>query len=352
MKFKLFSLFVFLMLVVGHNSPLIAKDTNNELPKFLSISSYSVGTLGGIMATAFSDTIEKKTGIRARPMPGATDVARILPMKTGKAPISVVSSASVYLASEGLEKFSKKNWGPQKLRQVFYGNNTTHGLAVRADSGIKSWRDLKGKRIAMPPGLFAITIPALLAYGDLTLKDVVIVKASGYTAGIKMVMEGKADACHACPPSTIMKEWESSPYGLRWLPMNLDDTNAIQRVQKIAPFMDLTWTETGALGEGGPKCMIYYCYILSSYDHANVNLIYTIVKALDEGHDIFKDVKKPYSEQWTLANTLKYSKPVYVPYHPGLIKYAKEKGLWTDELQKWQENALKSEEKRLKSWKN
>jgi TRAP transporter TAXI family solute receptor len=279
-------------------------------------------------------------------------VGRVLPVKNGEAQGAILTAATVYFASNGLGEFAAKKWGPQRLRLVFAGNVIHHGLAVRADSGIKSWADLKGKRVTLPPGLFSLTIPAFLAYGGLTKDDVVIVRAAGYIAGIKMVMQGAADACHACPVTPLTKEWESAPYGLCYLPMDQTDKSAWERMRGIAPFMaSPIWADYGGLGEGGPKWLAFYPYTMSSYDTTDEEVIYTIAKALVEGRDVFKDVKKPSSEQWTLDMTLSTEKPVYIPFHPGLIRYAKEKGKWTPELEAWQTRALKAEQERIQAWK-
>mgnify|MGYP003877410435 CR=1 FL=1 len=297
------------------------------------------------MATAFCDTIEKETGIKARPTPADTDVGRVLPMKKGEAQAAILTAGTVFFVSTGLGEFSAKEWGPQRLRYVFGGNIIHHGFAVRGDSGIKDWSDLKGKRVAFPPGLFALTVPAFLAYGGLTVDDVVKVDAPGYTGAIKMVMEGAADACHACPVTPLMREWEAAPYKLYYLPMDPEDKEAWERMRKWAPFMAAPiWADYGALGIGGPKWLAYYPYTMVTYDFVPEDVIYTIVKALDEGYDLYKDVKPPSSTQWNMKAALDLNKPVYIPYHPGFIKYAKEKGMWTSKHEEWQKKALEAEE--------
>ena len=326
--------------------------TNAKTPKFITISSYPIGSLGTILATAFSNAIEKKTGIRARPTPADTDLGRLLPVMKGEAQVAIATAATLNLASHGKAEFKAKGYGPQRIRLVFAGNIIHHGLAVRGDSGIKSWADLKGKRVAFPPGLFSMTVPAFLAYGGLTTDDVVVMRAAGYVAGIKMTMENKADACHLCPVSGISRQWEAAPYKLRYLPMDPNDKAAWERLKKFAPFMaSPIYADYGGLGEGGAKWLAYYPYTMMSYNTVDENDIYIIVKALVEGRDIYKDVKKPASEQWTLAATLDLAKPVYIPFHPGLIRYAKEKGKWTAEHEAFQAKVLKEENDRIKSWK-
>jgi TRAP transporter TAXI family solute receptor len=350
-KEMFFAVIAIIALALVTSTPFASSEKPNPT-KFITISSYPIGSLGTILATAFSNAIEKKTGIRTRPTPADTDVGRILPMKTGEAQVGIITAATVHFASEGKGEFSAKDWGPQRLRLVFSGNVLQHGLAVRGDSPIKTWADLKGKKVAFPPGLFALTVPAFLAYGGLAEDDVVVMRAPGYIGGIKMVMQNKADACHAVPVTGLMKEWEAAPYKLRYLPMDQKDKAAWERMRNIAPFMaSPIWADYGALGEGGAKWLAYYPYTLTAYENASEDVIYTIVKALVDGRDLYKDVKKPSSGQWTLKDTLDMGKPVYVPFHAGLIKYAKEQGKWTAELEAWQTNALKAEEERVKGWK-
>jgi hypothetical protein len=135
--------------------------------------------------------------------------------------------------------------------------------------------------------------------------------------------------------------------------MSDKDTAAWDRMRKVAPFMaSPIWADYGALGEGeGGKWFAYYPYTLSAYDTTDEYTIYLAVKALVDGRDLYKDVKKPASEQWTLKDSLNLKKPVYVPFHPGTIAYAKEMGEWTPEHQAWQEKALKAEEDRIAAWK-
>jgi len=104
MVFTITGIFVLAMLI----TPNFAFSQEPGLPKFITISSYPIGSLGTILATGFSNAIEKKTGIRTRPTPADTDVGRLLPIKKGEAQVGIVTAATVYFASEGLEEFSAK----------------------------------------------------------------------------------------------------------------------------------------------------------------------------------------------------------------------------------------------------
>ncbi|MBM4332578.1 MAG: TAXI family TRAP transporter solute-binding subunit [Deltaproteobacteria bacterium] len=323
------------------------------LPKVITITAYPVGSLGTVLATAFSDAIEKKAGIKSRPTPSESDAGRVLPLKKGEAELTILTAASVYFVSSGLEEFSAKEWGPQKIRYVYGGSDIPLGMGVRGDSGIKTWADLKGKRVAWPPGLFALTLPAFLAYGGLTEADIIKVPVAGYMAGVRAVMDGKADTAITATPTPAVKEWEAAPYKLYYLPMDdpKKEPAGWKRLMEKAPFMGPVWATSGALGIGGAKWVSDYPYTMVGYDFVSEHLVYTIVKAMDEGYALYKAVRLPDSEQWNMERSLNLIKPVYVPFHPGFIKYAKEKGLWTAEHDKWQAEALKAEEKRISVWK-
>jgi TRAP transporter TAXI family solute receptor len=345
--FVLVMLSIFFLTVTTFPTPA----STAELPKFLTITTYPIGSLGSLLATGFCSAIDNKIGIRARPTPADTDMGRVLPVRKGESQAMLLTGASCYVVSNGLQEFSVTGWGPQKLRLVFAGNKMFNGLGVKANSGIKSWPDLKGKKVAMGPGLLSMTIPGFLAYGGLTPNDMVIVRAAGYTAAVDMVMSDAADSCHAAAQSPNVKQWESAPYGLRYLPFDPKNKEGWERMYKAAPFMSPVWADSGSLGEGGPKWLAYYPYVLDTYDTVDEKIIYAMVKGLVEGRSMYKDVQKPDSELWTLEEALNLSKPIFIAFHPGLIKFAKEKGKWTAEHEAWQAKALSEEEKRIKAFK-
>jgi len=318
-----------------------------DMPKVLTITCYPIGSSAAILATAFSDTIEKKTGIRCRPTPADQDMARLLPIKNGEAQVGILSAGTVYTASMGKDDFARKMWGPQQLRYVFGGSAVIIGVAVKADSGIKTWNDLKGKRVCIAPGALSAAMNALMAYGNLTTDDVKIVRATGYTHAIKTVMSGGGDACILAVTSPVAKEWDAAPYGLRYMPLSDKDTAGWERVVKYSPLAPF-WTTYGSPGEGGPKWLAYYPYVLVTYPNASEEVVYTMVKALVEGRDLYKDVNKPESEQWNMESALDLKKPVFIPYHPGFIKLAKEMGLWTPAHDAFQAKALMEESQRIK----
>ena len=86
-----------------------------------------------------------------------------------------------------------------------------------------------------------------------------------------------------------------------------------------------------------------YPYSLWAYDNADPDVIYAVVKAMDEGFDIYKGMHKAMPA-WTIKGAV--SNPSPVPYHDGAIRYFKEAGVWTPEMDQWQAKQLKAFEAR------
>ena len=57
-------------------------------------------------------------------------------------------------------------------------------------------------------------------------------------------------------------------------------------------------------------------------------LIYNVVKWLDENYDRYKDAH-PLNVHMTAENTLALAETSFWPLHDGTVKYLEEKGLWT-----------------------
>jgi len=325
---------------------------NPKWGETVTITCYGAGSQGNYLVTLFSEVLSKRLGVRVRPTPCDTDVGKLLPIRTGEAAATLISAGTAYVASHGLADWEENKEGPQQLRLWFAGQKMTHGIITRANSGITTWENLRGKRVALAPGIFQLGVPALLAYGNLKMDDVVVRRASGYTAAIKMVMSGGADFTQASPFTPILMEFAVAPYGLRYLSMDCKDKEAWKRVAKIAPFLGYpVWAQTGTFGVGGPQCLAYYPWTFVTYPNVDEDLIYGMVKWMVEDRDLYKNASPPSTEEFTLDWTLDLEKPVYIPFHSGLIRYAKEKGKWTGSHEAWQAKALKEEKERFEGYK-
>ena len=72
-------------------------------------------------------------------------------------------------------------------------------------------------------------------------------------------------------------------------------------------------------------------YNLAIYARQDVDegLVYTMLKSIYPNYDTYSKVH-PVLQEWTLKNALR---SMGLPLHPGAIRYYKEQGIWTQELE-------------------
>jgi len=109
---------------------------------------------------------------------------------------------------------------------------------VARDTGVKEIKDLRGKRVATVVGSPALTqgMLALIAFADLTEKDVTLVPFPSNNAMWKGIINNEADVALSSTISGQSKEADTSPRGIVWPPMVAADKEGWARVHKRAPY--------------------------------------------------------------------------------------------------------------------
>ena len=126
------------------------------LPATLTVTAYETGSNGFNQAVAVGAMLKKSFGTDLRVLPAGNDVARLGPLKAGRAQASAMGIGT-YFAQEGVLEFAVKEWGPQPL-QLILSSSTCSGQSLGAanDVGIKSAADMKGKRAGVVVGSPAV----------------------------------------------------------------------------------------------------------------------------------------------------------------------------------------------------
>lgn len=350
MKTDLFrSLLVPLALSIAFiTNPVLAADGMN-IPKEITVSGPPLTSSPAILLLGVAPEFEKILGTKIKMVPTDLLASQCLLAKIGKADIWNVHMGSGYRALYGVEEYATEKWGPQRIRIVWKGAQNNLSMMTRADSGIKSMADLKGRKVGVYAGGEGY-IGACLAFAGLTLDDVKVVPATGYTGALKMLLENKVESAFLGVSSAGTFEIAASPGGLRVLPLPHDDKEGWKRVQKVYPALSRSTPPEGVgVGEGQGVEMLGFPRALFAYDAADEAVSYAFAKVFAEGYDAYKDNHKelPFN---TLENAL-HCLELPAPYHGGAVKYFKEKGVWTDEHEKWQQNQLRLEDARQEAWK-
>jgi TRAP transporter TAXI family solute receptor len=322
-----------------------------EMPKSLVIGSQDVGTALYVITAALGEGIAKKFGVRVRSLPGMTSQSRILNAKLGNVDLGAMGDE--LFGSEGLYDFATMDWGPQPLRMVYVADKqSAMSLVTTADSGIKTPADLKGKRAGWLIGspLLQNTVTAGLAFAGLTLKDVKLVEVPSTGALFASVFEGKADFAPMDSVSPSASQLQASPKGIYWIPFPIENKEGWARLRTINPQLHPLHCKYGAgLSERNPvwvTVLTWPQYFV--YPNVDEGKVYWIVRMFVESYNEYKDLA-PAMPWHKLEEAIKA--PVLLPYHPGAIRYFKEKGVWTAQLEKNQGELLDRQSRLQKLWK-
>lgn len=316
-----------------------ARAEDVKLPPTMTFTAYDTGTAGFNIAVAVGKMMKDKYGTDLRVLPAGNDVARLAPLRAGRAMLSAMGSGT-YFAQEGVFEFGAKEWGPQALQLVLSSVDCNAGsLGVARDTGVTEIKQLKDKRVGFVVGSPALNQNALaiLAFGGLKQSDVKIVEFSSYSAMWKGLINNDTDAAFATTITGPAREAENSPRGLIWPPLPHNDNAGWDRVQKVGSFFFRHVATCGAgISKEKPIELGNYPYpIFVAYGSHPADQVYAVTKAMISGYDIYKDATPGASGLAADRQTKKW----VVPVHPGAVKALKEAGQWSDD-QEAHNNAL------------
>jgi TRAP transporter TAXI family solute receptor len=322
-----------------------------KLPPTLTVTAYDTGTAGFNIAVAIGKALKDKYGTDVRVLPAGNDVARLAPLRAGRAQISAMGIGT-FFAGEGVFEFAAKDWGPQPVRMTL-GTLDCNGisLGVAADTGLKEAKDLRGKRIGFVVGSPALNQNSLavMAYAGLTKNDVKVVEFASYGAMWKGIVNNDVDAAVATTITGPAREVESSPRGLVWVPMPAGDKEAWARVNAIAPYLQPHNTTCGAGGisPSKPLPLGNYPYpAFTVYNTADPDLVYAIARAMIATYPDYKD---------TVPGAIGFApdkqlKRWVIPFHAAAVKALTDAGQWTPADEAHNNKLVKRQEVMQAAW--
>jgi TRAP transporter TAXI family solute receptor len=322
-----------------------------KLPPNLTMTAYDTGSSGFNIAVAVGKSFKDRQGTDLRVLPAGNDVARLAPLKGGRAQASAMG-IGVYFAQEGVFEFAAKEWGPQPLRLILASSACNAiSLGVAKDTGVKQVQDLRGKRVGMVVGSPALNQNAfaVLAFGGLTRNDVKLVEFSSYGAMWKGVINNEVDAAIASTISGQAKEAEASPRGLLYPPTPAADKAGWERMNKFGPYYRPHKATCGVgISEQNPVELPNYPYpIFVAYASQPADVVHGIAKAMIANYDAYKD-GAPGAAGLELA---RQDLTWVLPYHEGTVKAMKEAGVWKAEHEQYNRNLIRRQEVLAAAWK-
>lgn len=313
-------------------------------------SAYNLGTTGNSQAVAIGKMLKDRYGVNLRILPGKNDVSRLLPLVKGRVQFSA-NGVATFFASEGVFQFAAPMWGPLPLRLVMTSNgDSNQSLAVAADLGIRTYADLKGKRVPFVRGAPSLNVgtEALMACGGIGWDDVERIEFPGYQAMWDGIVNNQVDAAFATTVSGPTRRLEASPRGIFWPPSPHGDAACWEGIRQMGPyFTPHVGTRGAGISEAAPHEGGTYPYpLLTGLERSDPGVVSALVMALHTHYDDYKDAD-PGGIGWALD---RQNFQWVVPYHRGAVSVFRELGAWSDADQAHNDRLLARQARLASAW--
>jgi TRAP transporter TAXI family solute receptor len=274
------------------------------------------GTLNHTTASAISKVLKEKAGMNVLVQPTAGDNVIVPMVARGEAEIGITNIMEAQDGFDGTQKDLRIIVAAHALRTPFF---------VRKDSGMQTIADLKGKRVAL--GYSAMrnidkTSRAMLATAGLTEADVRPILVPNVVRSADDFIAGNADMFYFAFGGPKVREADATVGGIRVLDM---DEKGMPAAKKIMPWGYATQVGPGPIFIGVEKPMKVYSFDNVLLTHAKVSdeIIYKFLDTLEKNKPDLIAVQPVLREFSAESGYKQYG----MPYHPGALKYFKERNL-------------------------
>jgi len=254
----------------------------------------------------------------------------------GEVDIAWTSASMAYPAALGVGPF--KGVAKVPLRVLFWGDPYAYHIYT-TNSKIKAVSDFKGKRVAGElMGTYDTNLirQAVLEANGLSDKDVKVIPFKGIAECAQLVKEGMADVCMtntSFPAVSIDEVTASKPVYL----ISLSKESIEKAIATLGPvWTGVTIPANAYKGQTSAVPTIGGYGVIISRSDLDETLAYSIVKAVYDHQQEFWGYYAG-AKSWTLENAVAMWA---IPYHPGAVRYYKEKGIWKGDMDAKQSRLL------------
>lgn len=304
--------------------------TAGEVKSPLSIATDTIGSLYNALGNGFAKTISQYSDVKVVVRPFTGPDAYLPAMDKGELELATLSSLIVWYPYNAMGPPYSAPLKNYRLLRSGEGALLT-GFFVAKNSGIRTIRDLKGKRV--PSGFGGSTLAlrsmeATLKTEGVGWEDVIRVPVSGIPDALKAFDEGRVDVGWGAPGTPMVQQLDVK-IGVRYLPIK-DDPKSLEILRTlIFPALQLVPVKKGS----GPgvvediKLETYETYLIA-WAGLNDETVTAIMNTLwDHTNDLFPI--HPSFKGFGKENAVT-TIPV-IPYHPAAIRFYKEKRVWKEE---------------------
>jgi TRAP transporter TAXI family solute receptor len=250
-----------------------------------------------------------------------------LPMlQRGEVSLGLNTNIDGYLSFRGLPPYATPMQNLRTLGMMFPLNIA---FMARADSGLESVEDLRGRRVVVT---FRANVAleqlhrGILATGGLTFDDITPVTVAGVPEAVAALQEGRADAVPIGLGTALGVQADTAlPDGIRYLTLGSDEP-------RLAEIMPGTRTITiepaaGAIGIVTPIRVASVPDMLNTGVHLSDDDAYAVIRIIHTHWDALSAELTPLAGVG--AADIAPDDNMH-PYHPGAVRYFRDVGLWTE----------------------
>jgi hypothetical protein len=278
------------------------------------------------LSTGIAKVVSDKGGLqmRTQPMAGAAQYAPLV--NKGDIDFGISNAVELLYLWEG--KVIVEGREHKDLRMVARLVPWYTGLVVKADSPVRSLKDLKGQPV--PAGftgnpLGKVLITGYLANAGMSFDDTRQVPVPSFPRMFDAFKQQQTATSIATIGMAQLKEWESVLGGVRFLSFDASPA-AVAALEKHirGSYVVEVQPGPGRTGVAAPTNMVVYDYTLWAHVKVADDVVAKVVSALYENP---ADLKAS-SPLWTEFDPAQMGKDVGLGYHPGAIKAYQAKGIW------------------------
>ena len=287
-------------------------------------------TKGGFTNQAgqsLSKVVSQNTNIQMRSQPFGGSSVYVPAVNAGKLEFGMVNELESLYAVTGTGIYPGRKH--PNLRVVSATIPFRVAIFVKKDSPIKTVKDIKGKRV--PSGwssqrIIQPLMDAQLAAAGLNYDDVVKVPTPNVVKGANDFAAGKTDIFFFVFGAGKVREVNAKVGGLRVL--NFDPSPAsLAAARKFVPpaFAKPEKPSKRNVGVSKPIHVLTYWHTLAAGAHVSDDVVYNVAKTMHEKRGALVKAFPGWGGFKSDKMAISFKS---LTYHPGAIRFYKEKGVW------------------------
>jgi uncharacterized protein len=313
-------------------------------PPRASIGANPPGTVFYAVASGLAKVATEAGTARLTVQP-YTGSSTFLPLlESGELEFGVVNAVDMGLAFRGPGfKIGGRNPLPPApgIRLVMRGSPLLIALLVRKDSPIRTVQDVRGKRVTGEyPAHLSVwyNMFGLLASGGVAWSDVRVVPVPAVNDGLDALVQGRADVSTFALGGAKVKEADAA-VGVRYLSTDCSPEGEA-RLRQAVPGYYPRWVKAGtSTGIVEDTCTVAYDLYLGAGRQVPDAAVEAVLRGVWENVDKLAPIH-PVLREWTHERAV--DPDVTIPYHPGAVRFYRERGAWKPGMDQAQQRLLGS----------